>query len=60
MVIRTGRGFEKVLPDATCKNIIMQIIVPQFKQGNYSQGVRAGVNAIVATIKNAAVSSENH
>ena len=48
MFIATGRGLEGALPDAICKNIITQVIAPQFKQGNYSGGIQAGVNAMIA------------
>ena len=51
MFICTGRGLEGALPDAICKNIITQVIAPQFKQGNYSGGVQAGVNAMIAATK---------
>ncbi len=51
MFICTGRGLEGALPDAICKNIITQVIAPQFKQGNYSGGIQAGVNAMIAATK---------
>jgi uncharacterized protein len=51
MFICTGRGLEGALPDAVCKNIITQVIAPQFKQGDYSGGIQAGVNAIIAATK---------
>jgi uncharacterized protein len=51
MFICTGRGLEGALPDAICKNIITQVIAPQFKQGDYSGGIQAGVNAMIAATK---------
>jgi uncharacterized protein len=51
MFIATGRGLEGALPDATCKNIIDDVIAPAFKQGDYAGGVRAGVNAMIAATK---------
>jgi len=51
MFIATGRGLEGALPDAICKNIITQVIAPQFKQGNYSGGIQAGINAMIAATK---------
>jgi len=51
MFICTGRGLEGALPDAICKNIITQVIAPQFKQGNYAAGVQAGVNAMFSATK---------
>ncbi len=49
--IATGRGLEGDLPDATCKEIISQLIVPQFKRGNYNAGITAGLNAMIAATK---------
>jgi uncharacterized protein len=51
MFIVTGRGLEGALPDAICKNIITQVIVPPFKQGDYAGGIQAGVNAMIAATK---------
>src|SRR5471032_1380814 len=51
MFIATGRGLEGALPDAICKNIITQVIAPQFKQGNYSAGIQSGVDAMLAATK---------
>jgi uncharacterized protein len=51
MFIATGRGLEGQLPDATCKNIISQVITPPFKQGDFSAGIQAGVNAMLAAAK---------
>jgi uncharacterized protein len=51
MFICTGRGLEGALPDAICKNIITQVIAPQFKQNDYSGGIEAGVNAMIAATK---------
>lgn len=49
--ISTGRGLEGALPDATCKNIITQIITPAFRQGDYAAGIRGGVQAMLAATK---------
>src|SRR5208283_5079213 len=51
MFICTGRGLEGALPDAICKNIVTQVIAPQFKQNNYAGGIQAGVNAMIAATK---------
>jgi uncharacterized protein len=51
MFICTGRGLEGALPDAICKNIVTQEIAPRFKQGDYSGGIQAGVNAMIAATK---------
>ncbi|MEZ0539403.1 TPM domain-containing protein [Fibrella arboris] len=42
--IATGRGMEGVLPDAIAKRIVSQIIVPNFKQQQYSQGLNEAVD----------------
>ena len=51
MFICTGRGLEGALPDATCKNIISQVITPAFRRGDYTGGVQAGINAMIAATK---------
>jgi uncharacterized protein len=51
LFIATGRGLEGALPDATCKNIITQVITPAFRQGNYAAGIRNGVQAMLAATR---------
>jgi uncharacterized protein len=51
MFICTGRGLEGALPDAICKNIVTQVIAPNFKQGNYAAGIQAGVDAMISATK---------
>ncbi|MFP2997120.1 TPM domain-containing protein [Spongiivirga sp. MCCC 1A20706] len=46
IAISTGYGIEPVLTDALSKRIIDRIIIPQFKQGNYYQGLNRGTDAI--------------
>lgn len=41
--ISTGFGTEKVLSDEICKNIIDQTIIPEFKHGNYYEGIEKGL-----------------
>jgi uncharacterized protein len=48
----TGYGMEGVLPDATCKRIQMNYMVPQFKEGNYDQGLLDGIKATVDILQN--------
>ncbi len=48
--IETGYGLEGALNDATASRIINEIIVPQFKQGNFAGGVEAGVARMVQVI----------
>lgn len=48
--IEVGYGLEGILPDATAKRIIEEIIVPHLKTGNFAQGIDAGVHAILGLI----------
>ena len=42
----TGYGVEGALPDAICKRIQTQYMLPHFRNGDYSSGMVAGVEAI--------------
>ncbi len=42
----TGYGLEGVLPDALCYEIQQEYMVPYFRDGDYSSGVVAGVEAV--------------
>ena len=46
MTFRTGYGIEGILPDAICKRIQTQYVIPQFKQGDYNKGILDGMNVI--------------
>lgn len=48
--IEVGYGLEGALTDARAKQIISDDIVPQFKRGDFSAGVAAGVSRIMAVI----------
>lgn len=48
MTIRTGYGVEHLLTDALSRRIIENIITPQFKRGNFYQGLDEGTDAIIA------------
>ncbi len=48
--IEVGYGLEGVLPDALAKRIIEQDITPQFKQGDFFSGLRAGTDRIMRLI----------
>lgn len=48
--IETGYGLEGALNDATASRIINEIIVPQFKQGDFAGGIEAGVAKMVQVI----------
>jgi uncharacterized protein len=44
--IETGRGLEPLVTDLMSKVIIENAIVPEFRRGDYSAGIRAGVRDI--------------
>lgn len=48
----TGNGLESVLPDAICKRIITNELIPSFKNEAYGEGLLKGVNAISSIILN--------
>lgn len=52
VTFETGYGLEGVLPDAICKRIQTQAMIPEFKNENYDAGMLAGVQRIVSTVKN--------
>lgn len=45
--IEVGYGLEGVLPDAIANRIIQEIIVPRFRDSDFSGGIEAGVEAIM-------------
>ncbi|QCX40576.1 TPM domain-containing protein [Aureibaculum algae] len=47
VAISTGYGVEHLLTDALSKRIIETIITPQFKQGNYYEGLDRATSAIM-------------
>ena len=49
--IEVGYGLEGVLPDAIASRIIRELIVPRFRDGDFSGGIVAGVNAILQVTK---------
>ncbi|MBL8021491.1 MAG: TPM domain-containing protein [Leptospirales bacterium] len=48
--IEVGYGLEGALPDATCKQIIDEQIVPHFKAGKFDVGINSGLDAIIKRI----------
>lgn len=54
----TGYGLEGVLPDATCKRIQTQKMVPFFKEGNIDAGMKAGVEETAKIIADPNYSGE--
>jgi len=49
--IATGYGVEGALPDITCKHIIDEVIVPNFKGDDYYRGIEEGTDAIIQAVK---------
>jgi uncharacterized protein len=49
--IVTGYGLEGALPDALCKRIIENEIVPRFRTGDFDGGLTAGVRAMIAATR---------
>lgn len=45
-----GRGLEGVIPDIYAKRITADIMRPQFKAGNFAQGINDGVDAIIKLV----------
>ena len=48
--IEVGYGLEGSLTDLASSRIIRNVIVPRFKQGDFSGGIKAGVGGIIAAI----------
>lgn len=49
--IEVGSGLEGSLTDATSSRIIRNEITPEFKKGNFDQGVKNGIEKIILSIK---------
>jgi uncharacterized protein len=49
--IEVGYGLEGALTDALCDQIIRKEITPQFKKGNFYEGISDGVDAIIKATK---------
>ncbi|MFM1847093.1 MAG: hypothetical protein RL417_567 [Pseudomonadota bacterium] len=49
--IEVGYGLEGAIPDAIAKRIIEERIIPEFRSGNFANGVQSGVDALAAIIK---------
>lgn len=44
--IATGRGLEGAIPDLTCKEIVDNELLPNFKQENYFQGIKQAIDVL--------------
>jgi uncharacterized protein len=56
--LHTGYGLEGVLPDALCKRIEHDLMLPHFREGNYGQGLLAGVREIDRVLSDPAYAEE--
>jgi uncharacterized protein len=56
--LEIGYGLEGVLPDAICKRIQTQAMMPEFKNERYDAGILAGLNMMIKFIKNEPVPDE--
>ena len=45
--IATGTGSELILTDETCKSVIENIMVPEFKGGRYYTGIKNGISELI-------------
>ena len=46
--ISTGYGIEGPIPDLTCSDIVDQEILPEFRNGNYYEGLNKATNTLMA------------
>lgn len=51
LFLQVGYGLEGALPDARSKQIISDVIIPRFRQGDIDGGFEAGVDAILAATR---------
>jgi uncharacterized protein len=49
--INTGNGVEGKITDMEAKKIIETIIIPEYKQGNYFEGTKKGLLAIIEELR---------
>lgn len=57
--IEVGYGFEGVLTDAVASEIINSVMIPEFKNGKMSEGVKEGVLAIIKVASGEEFSSKS-
>jgi uncharacterized protein len=51
LYLQVGYGLEGALPDALAKRIIENEITPRFRAGDFEEGLRAGIDAIIAATR---------
>ncbi|MCU0824721.1 MAG: TPM domain-containing protein [Leptospira sp.] len=57
--IEVGYGLEDTVTDVYCNRIIRNVMIPRFKEGNLTQGVMEGTDAIIAILLGNADSNPN-
>jgi len=58
--IAVGYGLEGALPDITAKQIIDQIIIPNFKGNDYYRGIEEGTDAMIQAVKGEYTAPDNY
>jgi uncharacterized protein len=51
MQIETGLGYESIVTDAICQNILDEEIIPRFRKGDFDGGLTAAVNAMISATR---------
>ena len=46
--ISTGLGTEKILTDEICKRVIDDIIIPEFREGDFYSGIEKGLRVLIS------------
>ena len=49
--IEVGDGLRTVLPDALCRQILQEKVLPRFREGDLAGGVEAGANALIERLR---------
>ncbi|SCY63887.1 uncharacterized protein SAMN05216420_11130 [Nitrosospira sp. Nl5] len=49
--IEVGYGLEGVLPDAVAKRIVDEIMIPEFRQGDFAGGIAAAIGRLMGVIE---------
>ena len=58
MRIEVGYGLEGTIPDGLAGNIIRTLMTPQFKTGNYNDGIQSGIKAIIEVLEGRKIATE--
>ena len=50
MRIEVGYGLEGAVPDATARRLIDEVFIPGFREGNFYEGLNAGIDRLIKVI----------